>query len=75
MLPTIGRIVIYTVPEHTKNSINGNKQDELPAVVVAVWSATTINLKVITDGQNDIWVTSASEGTQPGQWHCPCTLR
>lgn len=71
MLPTIGRIVIYTMPDHLKNSVNGNKQDKLPAMIVAVWSTTTVNLKVITDGQNDLWVTSASEGQQPGQWHWP----
>jgi len=71
MKPTIGRIVIFNMPDYLINSVNGNKQTKLPAVVVAVWSETTVNLKVITDGQNDLWVTSASQGDSPNQWNWP----
>ena len=71
MKPTIGRIVIYNVPDYVKNGINGNKQTKLPAIIVAVWSETTVNLKVITDGQNDVWVTSSSIGDGLGQWNWP----
>jgi hypothetical protein len=71
MKPTIGRIVIFNVPDYIKNGINGNKQDKLPAIIVAVWSETTVNLKVITDGQNDIWTTSVSQGDNVNQWNWP----
>jgi hypothetical protein len=71
MKPTLGRIVIFNVPDYIKNGINGNKQDKLPAIIVAVWSETTVNLKIITDGQNDIWVTSVSQGDNVNQWNWP----
>lgn len=71
MKPTIGRIVIYNMPDYLKNGVNGNKSDKLPAIIVAVWSETMVNLKVITDGQNDLWVTSASQGDGPNQWNWP----
>jgi hypothetical protein len=71
MKPTIGRIVIFNMPDYLINGVNGNKQTKLPAIIVAVWSETTVNLKVITDGQNDLWVTSASQGDSPNQWNWP----
>jgi hypothetical protein len=71
MEPTIGRIVIFNMPDYLKNGVNGNKSDKLPAIIVAVWSETTVNLKIITDGQNDLWVTSASQGDGPNQWNWP----
>lgn len=71
MKPTIGRIVIYNQTEYSKNSIQGNKPDQLPAVIVAVWGEVTVNLKVLTDGVNDLWITSASKGDGPGQWNWP----
>lgn len=75
MTPTIGRIVIYTLSEHDKNSINGNTTDKLPAIIVNVWSDTCVNLKVITDGINDLWKTSvalANEGRSvPNTWVWP----
>lgn len=71
MKPTIGRIVIFNVPEYIMNGINGNKSSQLPAIIVAVWSETTVNLKIITDGQNDIWATSVSQGDGVNQWNWP----
>jgi len=71
MKPTIGRIVIFNMPDYLKNSVYGNKSDKLPAIIVAVWSETTVNLKVITDGQNDLWITSVSIGDDPNQWNWP----
>lgn len=69
MKPTIGRIVIFNMPDYLKNAVNGNKADKLPAIIVAIWSETAVNLKVITDGQNDLWVTSVSQGDGPNQWN------
>jgi len=71
MKPTIGRIVIFSMPDYLKVCVNGNKQDKLPAVIVAAWSDTVVNLKVITDGQNDLWVTSVSQGDNTNQWNWP----
>ncbi len=77
MKPTIGRIVIYRLTDADKeylrdaqaNSIPVNVSEELPAVIVAVWSENCINVKVFVDGiTNSIWKTSINEGTQPGMW-------
>jgi len=75
MAPTIGRIVLYHTTEKQrtdmKNSQNCNEALLLPAMVVAVWSPTTINLKVEKDGEGCLWVTSAMEGVEEGQWEWP----
>lgn len=76
---SIGRTVIYKTTDAQQDAMRKasslgrscNVTDELPAIVVAVWSQSAINLKVILDGIGDIWVTSVSEGDQPGQWHWP----
>ena len=69
--PTIGRIVHYHVPRDSAPLGGGNHADVAPAVIVAVWSATCVNLKVLTDGPADVWKTSIVEGDQPGQWSWP----
>ena len=79
MKPTIGRIVNYATTNEDKSKmeaaskINGgcNKAEVLPAIVVAVWSENCINLRVIADGNLDLWKTSANQGDQPGQWSWP----
>lgn len=72
MKPTIGRIVNYytTESQRTKmrNSPNCNVSERLPAMIVAVWTPTTVNLKVHLDGEGDLWVTSVVEGILEGQW-------
>jgi hypothetical protein len=71
MEPTIGRIVLFTLDEQNEKRIteeNGNNatcSPVLPAVIVKVWSASCVNLKVLTDGPKDLWVTSVSFGTGP----------
>lgn len=47
-----------------------NKQDYLPATVVAKWSDTTVNLDVHFDGdvQGFSWKTSVYKGSDKGQW-------
>jgi hypothetical protein len=71
MKPTVGRIVNFVVDEQTQVRIDGNVQKILPAVIVAVWTDTCVNLKVITDGKNDVWVTSVSYGVESRNWHWP----
>jgi len=79
MKPTIGRVVIYNTTDADKakmeaaSKINGgcNKQDKLPAIIVAVWGETCVNLKVITDGNLELWVTSALQGDAPMNWNWP----
>jgi hypothetical protein len=72
MKPTIGRIVIYTLPaEHT---LHNNGATEAPAVVVRVFDGiedNKINLKVLLDGNETPWETSVPEGTGPRTWHWP----
>lgn len=79
MKPTIGRIVNYVASDTDKGKmeaarkLNGgcNEANVLPAIVTAVWSDTCVNLRVIADGNLDIWVTSANQGLNPGQWSWP----
>lgn len=69
MQPTIGRIVIYHPCNDRRDYVpqNGRPAD-VPAVIVAVWGNECVNLKVLTDGPNDVWVTSANFGTGERQW-------
>lgn len=81
--PTIGRIVIYNTttsqrevmdkPSHASNDgATNNVQTRLPAIIVAVWSETCVNLQVILDGAaKSMWVTSANQGDAEGNWNWP----
>jgi hypothetical protein len=69
MEPKIGRIVHFRVPEDTKPKVNF--AETLPAIVVRVWSNGVVNLKVITDGPSDLWITSVLQGDKEGQWTWP----
>lgn len=79
MKPTIGRIVVYNTTEEQRkvmaeNNRQGvaNVQSQLPAIIVAVWSDTCVNLKVIQDGyQLDNWIKSANQGDNEGNWDWP----
>jgi len=80
MKPTIGRIVIYKLTTALKEQLRENNkgewlvniQDTLPAMIVAVWNDTCVNLKVFVDGHiKDLWITSAVQGDQEGQWNWP----
>lgn len=71
--PTLGRIVIYKYGEHEKCQ-HTNGSAECPAVIVRVWSDTTVNLKLIEDGPHDNWKTSATKGEAGGQWNWPNRL-
>jgi hypothetical protein len=70
--PTIGRIVIYTLPTGTASpTIYNNGATEAPAVVVRVFDDGKINLKVLLDAPGEHWATSVVEGTGPNTWHWP----
>lgn len=69
--PTIGRTVLYRPTENEREQMDGNKQEILPAVIVSVSGPETVNLKVITDAKNDLWVTSRLKGQESGQWDWP----
>lgn len=58
MNPTIGRIVHFV-----QNSATQPKLIHLPAIIVAVWGPTCVNLQVFTDGYNS--EPAGGEGTQP----------
>jgi hypothetical protein len=80
MKPTIGRIVHYV---QKRPSWYGDTLVHLPAIIVAVWGDTCVNLEVFTDGTNSDaeetsrvkWITSANlnetETPQPCTWHWP----
>jgi hypothetical protein len=80
MKPTIGRIVHFV---QKKPAGYGDALVHLPAIIVAVWGDTCVNLQVFTDGTNSDayetnlvkWVTSVTldetETPQPRTWHWP----
>jgi hypothetical protein len=77
-IPTIGRIVTYKTTEDDRAKMisipNCNVQNELPAIIVKAWGETEdscVNLKVLLDGQGDIWKTSAGRGDGEGNWNWP----
>ena len=74
MKPTIGRVVIYNTTEEDKASAGKNFDNvvqQLPAIIVNVWSDTCINVRVFSDGGGMLWKTSINQGDQPGQWNWP----
>lgn len=44
-----------------------------PAVVIRAWTETNGNMKVLLDGNDELWATSIDEGAEaePGTWHWP----
>lgn len=83
MKPSIGRIVHFV---QKKPATYGEGFVHLPAIIVAVWGDTCVNLQVFTDGTNSDeqnmapvkWVASssldASASPQPRTWHWPETV-
>ncbi len=78
--PAIGRIVHYSptlsdekrmeAAQLLNKGCNGNKS-KLPAIIVAVWSDTCVNLRVLCDGDLTLWNTSVNKGDDTGQWNWP----
>lgn len=92
--PTLGRIVLYVLGEgdvaeidrlvpmvnaagrQARNAVHPGQA--LPAMVVAAFGGSTVNLSVQLDGIGTYWATSRQEGTvgadgsvQLGRWHWP----
>lgn len=64
MKPTVGRIVYFTFTPDTELSgaCEAGQSRTVPAIIVAVWSDTCVNLRVFQDGtENPLWITSVSE--------------
>lgn len=50
----------------------GNEAKEgqiLPMVITGIWSDSCVNGQVFLDGTDQLWVTSASKGNDPGNWN------
>jgi hypothetical protein len=84
--PTPGRIVLYRLTDddarhitqqRAHNGVNGNfvrEGDCYPAVVVKTFPgnpADVANLKVLLDGEDNLWATSRHHGADPGMWAWP----
>lgn len=84
--PTIGRIVQYTLSEHDAAQIydarhgNGHRGNEAragdvyPMVITRVWGpgpGAAVNGQVFLDGNDLLWVTSATEGAGPRHFRWP----
>ena len=56
---------------------NVSEGQEYPLVIVRVWpdefgaGIPGVNGQALLDGNDALWVTSAREGTENGQWHWP----
>lgn len=51
---------------HIGNAVTAGQ--ECPAMVVAVWGGTCVNLKVMLDGTDTFWGLSRNQGEGPGTW-------
>lgn len=77
--PTIGRIVHYRLSDADAAAINAQQSqgnhvdanDVVAAIVVRVWVPTTCNLRLMLDGECDMWVTSRTHGNDMGNWDWP----
>lgn len=82
--PTVGRTVLYTLGEHEAAELAKKYKSEIgrtvnpphagqayPAVIVAVWSDTCVNLRVQLDGEPTYWATSRGLGHGQSQWAWP----
>ena len=69
----VGMIVKYKTTEADQSKMAEhrsvcNVKEELPAVIVAVWPNDVVNLKVLLDGQGEIWQTSVLQGEEIGEY-------
>ncbi len=68
------------INKNWQSGVGGNASsggDIVPLIIVRVWpdefgaGIPGINGQAILDGHDTLWVTSAHEGTEPGQWSWP----
>jgi hypothetical protein len=81
--PSIGRIVHYQLSQddaivvtnrRLQTGVVGNHVaagQTYPAMVVRTFGGTTVNLRVVLDGDDLLWATSRVEGTEAGTWCWP----
>ena len=50
---------------------DAHEGDVVAMLVARVWSPTCVNGQAFLDGNDVLWVTSATEGTAPGTWCWP----
>jgi hypothetical protein len=94
MIPSIGRVVHYTLRDSDLKTIQHNRTvsatpysmgnaahegDVFPAMIVRVLDKpasefSVVQLQVFLDGCDQLWVTSAEQGTGPGKWFQPPTI-
>jgi len=74
MKPTIGRTVIYNTTVLEQHMINehphNTPQEQSPAIIVGIKS-DSVSLKVFIDGHGELYVNSAKEGNEQGEWSWP----
>jgi hypothetical protein len=86
-VPIVGSIVRYRLREDDGARISAARLDDqsrkgnvahggdiVPLIVVRVWPGGHVNGQAILDGNDSLWVTSAGEGTEPGQWAWPALV-
>lgn len=87
MIPTPGRIVLYTLTEWDVKTIEAQRSvvagyrgnpvrpgDVYPLLIARVWSEAeggSVNGQVLLDGNDTLWVTSRIEGDAYGDWKDP----
>lgn len=54
---------------HVGNQVS--EGDVFPLMVTRVWVGNAVNGQLFLDGNDHLWVTSASEGAGPGFWFWP----
>lgn len=78
--PSVGRIVLYrlTAGESAASCVHhgavrplNNGAEVAPAIITRVFSDTCVNLRVLLDGPDTLWVTSANPGDDERQWQWP----
>jgi hypothetical protein len=96
MIPSIGRIVHYTLTAEDAECVNRRRTSPeqnrprgthvgnpahagqiVPLIITTVWvdeygpGNYGVNGQVLLDGNDSLWITSASQGDGEGQWHEP----
>lgn len=90
MIPTIGRIVHYTLSERDAAQINAlrgpmthqanpaSEGDVFPMMIVRVWGNTpesAVQGQVFIDGAFTLWATSATPGEGPRHFAWPTVIK
>jgi hypothetical protein len=78
MIPTLGRLVLFTCDSLNATEWNRRNDgqiikpgDQLPAMVVKVWTPQVVDLRVFRSAATDGWVASVGEGTGDRNWSWP----